>query len=320
MCFLSSSLRFRLAGALALLFTFALAVSSLEFATARAQEDSSYVQKWEFGLEITATGDSSGIVASVPIPINWPEQKVSIIDERKGGADRFTYKNLGDEAAQLVISINKMDAGTNIRASVVMEIVKTDLAEHPHASALRLPTRSEVTSLNRYLKPSPYIEMNHRIVKAFGDSIDVDSTKPAYEQVRSIYESIRERIPYEFDETIRTCMEAIERGTGDCEELSSLFIAVCRQRGIPARAVWIPEHTYPEFYLVDEKGQGHWIPCQIAGSYEFGSMSEPKPILQKGDNFKIPGNPARLRYVQPTLTARDATGSPALRWIMQPLD
>jgi hypothetical protein len=85
--------------------------------------------------------------------------------------------------------------------------------------------------------------------------------------------------------------------------MTALFIAICRARGIPARAVWIPQHTYPEFYLEDGQGNGHWFPCQVAGPYEFGGMTEAFPILQKGDNFKIPGLPRARRFVQPTLSA-----------------
>ena len=52
--------------------------------------------------------------------------------------------------------------------------------------------------------------------------------------------------------------------------------------------VWVPGHCYPEFYLEDAEGRGHWIPCQAAGTRAFGSMPEHRPILQKGDNFRVP--------------------------------
>ncbi len=278
-------------------------------------------QRWEFGMEISATGNVTGLVASVPVPVEWPEQRIKIVEEQKDdGVTRMAYKNLGDQAGQLIITINRMVAGDVIRASVIMEIQKQDVARPESPESLRFATKSETRRLDKYLKPSPYIESNHRRVKEFADAIRIDESIAPFEQVRIIYEFIREQVPYEFDEKIRTCIEALERGKGDCEELSSLFIAVCRIKGIPSRAVWIPDHTYPEFYLVDEVDVGHWIPCQLAGEYEFGSMAESKPILQKGDNFKIQGNRNRLRYVQPTLTARDTAAQPSFRWIMQPVD
>ena len=86
-------------------------------------------------------------------------------------------------------------------------------------------------------------------------------------------------------------MAALKDKTGDCEELTSLFIALCRASDIPARTVWVPGHCYPEFYLEDDEGKGHWFPCQAAGSRAFGGIPEQKPILQKGDNFSVPENP-----------------------------
>jgi hypothetical protein len=62
-------------------------------------------------------------------------------------------------------------------------------------------------------------------------------------------------------------------------------------------------HCYPEFYLQDKSGNGHWFPCQAAGSREFGGIAETRPILQKGDNFKPhPGQKKHQRYLAEFLT------------------
>ena len=100
---------------------------------------------------------------------------------------------------------------------------------------------------------------------------------------------MRKAVRYQFDPKIRSSVDALRSGHGDCEELTSLFIAVCRAAGIPARAVWVPGHCYPEFYLVDGEGHGRWFPCQAAGERMFGQMVEWRPILQKGDRFRVPG-------------------------------
>ncbi len=89
---------------------------------------------------------------------------------------------------------------------------------------------------------------------------------------------------------------------------------------IPAKAVWIPGHTYPEFYLEEKKGQGHWFPCQVAGQYEFGSMTELKPILQKGDRFRLPGKSGYVRYLQPSLLAKDAAGELSIEYISREVE
>jgi hypothetical protein len=95
-------------------------------------------------------------------------------------------------------------------------------------------------------------------------------------------------------------------------------IALCRANKIPARAVWVPGHCYPEFYLTDGKGQGHWFPCQAAGEErQFGGMKEDRPILQKGDNFKVPEERGAQRYVKQFLSAKNAAADPQVRFVME---
>ena len=79
--------------------------------------------------------------------------------------------------------------------------------------------------------------------------------------------------------------------------MTSLFVAICRNAKIPSRMVWIPGHCYPEFYLEDGQGEGHWFPCQAAGTRQFGEMDEYRPVLQKGDRFKVPEKRTPVRYV-----------------------
>ena len=81
--------------------------------------------------------------------------------------------------------------------------------------------------------------------------------------------------------------------------------------------MWVPDHCYGEFYLVDDEGQGHWIPANIAtAKREFGNVSDPRPILQKGDNFKVPELDQPQRYASEILkgvTGR-GSGSPSVTW------
>ena len=54
-------------------------------------------------------------------------------------------------------------------------------------------------------------------------------------------------------------------------------------------------------YLVDKKGQGHWIPAQVVGPPWFGEIMEYRPIFQKGDRFYDPFQRQYLRYVPHTV-------------------
>ena len=46
---------------------------------------------------------------------------------------------------------------------------------------------------------------------------------------------------------------------------------------------------------------------------------EDRPILQKGDNFTVAGNKPQ-RYVQQSLSAKDAASPPTVRFVMERLD
>jgi len=158
-----------------------------------------------------------------------------------------------------------------------------------------------------YLGPSPYIESTSAKIKSLARQITAEHSDP-WEKAEAIYDWVREHVEYK-DGPIKGALAALKDQTGDCEELTSLFIALCRASGIPARMVWVPQHCYPEFYLEDEDRNGYWFPCQAAGDRVFGGIPELRPILQKGDNFKTPEKPKETqRYVAEFLTGKPVPG------------
>ncbi len=88
--------------------------------------------------------------------------------------------------------------------------------------------------------------------------------------------------------------------------MSALFISLVRLNGGIARTVWVEGHDYPEFYLVDKAGKGHWIPVQVVGPPWFGEITEYRPIFQKGDRFYDPFQKQQVRYVPHTVKADGA--------------
>jgi hypothetical protein len=49
-------------------------------------------------------------------------------------------------------------------------------------------------------------------------------------------------------------------------------------------------------------------------------MLEDRPILQKGDNFRVPEERTPQRYVKQFLSAKDATSPPEVKFIMERID
>lgn len=308
-----------------MLFVVAAAVSHRGWSAEEDREDAAIrltnarTERWQVGVVIRARGQTTGITATLPVPMPWPEQDVTVVAEDTSPQVRSVrFRVLDDGVKQMVVSVPRLAAGEEATALLTLEIVKRDIVAPPSTGQLRRPATLS-GKLRTFLGPSPYIESDDPRIREAARQVVGEKTL-AWEQAEAIFDWVRDKVEYRFDRNIKGARQALDDGFGDCEELTSLFVAMCRAAGIPARAVWVPGHCYPEFYLEDEQGQGHWYPCQVAGTRIFGAMPEARPILQKGDNFRAPGSRQALRYVQETLTAKNATADPEVQFVQKSLD
>lgn len=306
--------------------------------TSFAQEDSAsesekpkpYVQQYsegewveyEFGAIVRCSGGYALTTRiNAPVPIAWPEQEVELYEETKSNniKGKITTKKLnGKTAAYMAYLVPRLNNGDHSEGILRYRIKRRNTIRPEDTDQFSFAKKPS-GRLKGYLKPSPYIDSRDKQVIEIGKKIHAETKELSdWEQVEAIYSWVRENIRYKFDKLPHTCAEALASGHGDCGELSGLFIAICRSRGIPARAVWIPGHTYPEFYLEDATGKGHWFPCQAAGqNHEFGEMLEDRPILQKGDRFKTPLASEEKLYVEPALRSKDATAALKFEHVMR---
>jgi hypothetical protein len=273
--------------------------------------------QWRFGLIVKApAGAVKGIVATMAVPSDFPEQKVKVVKEEiSPQVGKVSYRDLGG-VKQMVISIPRVAAGEEVSAIVTFEIAKSPIEKPDDLAGLSLPPKLP-KDFTKYLQPSPYIESGDPKIKQLAPTIVKEREDP-WEKVEAIFDYVQENVKYEFSPDIKPAVAALKAGKGDCEELTSLFIAFCRANKIPARAVWVPDHCYPEFYLQDSQGKGTWFPCQIAGDgHVFGEMDEERPILQKGDNFKVPEEKGPQRYVKQFLKATNADAQPEVKFVLE---
>jgi len=267
------------------------------------------VQRWRAGMIVTASGGAcKGIAGYVALPMEWPEQQVKIVEEDITPQTKVTYQLVDGTANLMVVKIASLPSGEQAKAVVTLEIRRSAVVPPDDTGKYLLPDPKKLDRKVRpYLGPSPFIESQSPKIRSLAKEIGADKEK-AWDRVRAIYDWVREKVKYK-DGKLKGALAALEDGTGDCEELTSLFIAICRAANIPARTVWVPGHCYPEFYLVDEKDEGHWFPCQAAGSEAFGGIPEHRPILQKGDNFRPPYNRRdHQRYLAEYLTGTPTPG------------
>ncbi len=250
--------------------------------------------------------------------MTWPEQEVELIGFTMPDVARYKLRPQKYGAGEIVIDMDRMNANETLDVFGTVRIKKSFIKPPEDPSLLRF-TRSPQRNreLSFYLGESPYIESKARQVKQIANEIRDSNPENAWKHVEAIYDYVREKIQYLPGE-IRTSTEALKDGTGDCEEMTSVFIAICRASNIPARSVWVPGHCYPEFYLEDEKGNGYWYPCQVAGDRQFGQMNEYRPILQKGDRFKTPESKKEVRYLAETFNCKyrpNGSTPPSIRQI-----
>ncbi|MEL7338393.1 MAG: transglutaminase-like domain-containing protein, partial [Planctomycetota bacterium] len=153
--------------------------------------------------------------------------------------------------------------------------------------------------------------------KRIATTLAAETYDTDWQHIAAIYDWVRENINY-VEGKIKSAVQALKDKTGDCEEMTSLFVALCRASKIPARMVWVQGHCYPEFYMEDPEGQGVWFPCQAAGTRQFGRMEDYRLLLQKGDRFKIPGQRQPVRYVAENFSCtRKGSAAPAPIFIRQ---
>ena len=127
---------------------------------------------------------------------------------------------------------------------------------------------------------------------------------------------MRERVKFEVDnkDKFKGAVGALRDGKADKEDLTSLFVALCRVHKVPARMVWSMDSCHAEFYLHDAAGKGLWIPCQLHDDKQFGTISDHRPILEKGDNFKVPEKKDPQRFVAEFLTGKGGGGKPQVEF------
>jgi hypothetical protein len=262
----------------------------------RLSYETPQVQNWRIGLVLKTPVTCTDVFATFPVPMNWPEQKVTVtgrtIDPQVTAWDT---RELGGGVKQVILKMARVPAGSTVEMTFNIAIERFRILGPTQTDDLVIPAKIS-RDLRFFLSSSPYIDSSNARIKAAWRGLAAQEVPNAWARVEQIYDFVRDNVKY-VEGSLKNASQALREGRGDCEEMTSLVVALCRNAKIPARMVWIPEHCYPEFYLEDASGKGHWFPCQAAGTRQFGRMDEYRPVLQKGDRFKVPEKRTPSRYV-----------------------
>ena len=270
------------------------------------------------GVNITPVdGNLLSTQAQTVFPTEWPEQKVTIVETNFPDNVQLKWRDLPGGNKQMLMFIPVATPAEPVTATIKVRIEKFHIKGPEDNTKLVIPKRPP-NDIKNYLGSSPYIDPGVAEIKKIVKTINDSDPLTDWKRVEMLYDWVRDNISYENGD-LKTVAKALKDRKGDCEEMTSIFIALCRASRVPARCVWIPNHCYPEFYLEDEDGDGHWFPCQVAGTRNFGNMPEYLPILQKGDRFKVPEHKEVMRYVQDYLRSEKNLGrkDPKVQFIRQ---
>jgi hypothetical protein len=249
----------------------------------------------DVGIELEGTGDSTDLMSTTTVPLDYPEQKIESVQIKTEGCEAELRK-LTAGAGQLFLMASEIAKGQIIRA-VAHYQVKLFKQYFPYQRD-QFPEKQEVPSDVRrgFLQDSPGIQTKTREVRELAASLVKKAGKHPWDQAKAFADWVPQNIRPQLG-SYTSVSTALETKRGDCEEMAGVFVALCRAVGIPARLVWIPNHTWAEFFLADAEKQGHWIPAHTACYKWFGWNGAHELVLQKGDRVQIPERRRQVRLM-----------------------
>ncbi len=271
--------------------------------------------RWRVGFKIRGGSQSAkNLLATIPVPVDWPEQTVSLVEENLPAEIRSaTYRELNSNVRQLVVTISNLGANQLLEATVDFDVKTFRIAGPTETSGFKIPKRPE-REVQEYLGVSPKISYRNAKLRNHVKEL-IAEQESDWDKVETLFDWVRDNIKYQGDDPSDS-LTVFKKKSGGSEDLVRLFVAMCRVAKVPARMVWVEGGQYAEFHLVDESGTGHWFPCQLAGHREFGSNSQARIILQKGDNIKVPEKQERQLFCAEFLTGA-GNSEPIVKFIRE---
>jgi transglutaminase-like putative cysteine protease len=221
-------------------------------------------------------------------------------DIKDGFSETSTFYKAGNR--MLKWTLNNSDGQyTSVKGNVYVDMKGT--------KTLRLLDRKEMKisaaalSQQKYLGREIYddeekrtmIDPSDREIKALAEQIKSETgSDDVWTVANAMYTWVKNNIIYHVDPQstyVQSAIEVLHNRRGDCDELSFLYISLCRAVGIPARFVtgyWVsdkPEgkyvgHAWAEFYY------GQWAPVELTELWNSGNepVKAADPFMMNRDN------------------------------------
>ena len=251
--------------------------------------------KLKIGIELESPGDADSVLATTPVPVAHPEQKIEDVHLETDGCEA-ELRELAPGMGQMLLSAESIAQGSVVRA--IAHYTLTLFKQYHNYQRDQFPAQQKPPADVRkaYLQDSPGIQTSTKAVRSLAAELSAGIDHP-WDKARRFAEWIPKNIRPQIG-SYTSVTAALERRLGDCEEMSAVFVALCRSIGIPARLVWVPNHNWSEFYLTDSEGAGHWIPAHTACYSWFGWTGAHELVIQKGDRVLAAEQHKRVRLLE----------------------
>ena len=200
--------------------------------------------------------------------------------------------------------------GESLQFKIIFTYTAYEITAHIYPNEIQ-PYNKNSPLYKLYTRPESFIESTDPQIVGIANQVALGEENP-YLLAQKFYNYVVETAHYQIVGRFLGAKGLLTNGGGECGDFASLFIALSRAKGIPARSVvgyWAitgigQSHVWAEFYI---EGIG-WIPVdptigqQSASNkdYYFGNMDNQRVILEKG--FNIPMDPpAPDNYLVPLM-------------------
>lgn len=253
--------------------------------------------RYQIGAKIKTGGSSfTGVTLRLPVPNEWPEQRVTVIaEDLYDRANEIQYRVLDAGVRQMMIAIPQVPAQTEANVLITYEVAVSPILAPEQTAGLKKPKK--VTKETKFfVGDSPMIQTRDRELKKWL-AAEIAAELEPWDALATAHRWILDHVTETVSKAQNT-NETLEKKQGCNEDRAALFVAMARAMDVPARLVMVEGSQHAEFCLEDPDGNLHWYPCSFRGSGEFGSWSNPAVVFQKGDNVKEPEAGKRVRLVR----------------------
>lgn len=250
-----------------------------------------HVTTQRLGVRIKAiAGPVKDAYGTLQIPTEWPEQSVRVVKEDiSPGVKGSKYRETG-LLKQFMFHMPFIETAKEEFVEFHLEYTRKEVLPPEDTSAFKIPKKLD-KELRIYLGDSPKLDPKvgkvSQTLKEIGTGFTEETTD--WDKVEAVFNWVKDNIARHMANGASTA-DVLKSKKANTEDIVATFVALCRAARVPARMVWLTEGVSAEFYMQDESGKGRWFPCSYGAKAEFGFSTETKPIILKGDSFKVPAD------------------------------